>query len=257
MCYSAEAATRRLIKYAYYRGDVAYAKTLEHYLEELGYDKNPKFFVSGFVHPDLLVFTNQEPMKPHLFSWGLIPSWTKDLASAKSVRRNTLNAKSETMFELASFKNSALKKRCLIYLDAFYEYHSANKKKYPFRIAAKEDEPLAMAGLWNEWTDKATGNIYKTCAIVTTQANPLMARIHNEPAKSETPRMPVILPKGRQDEWLIDIKTEEDKKHIMSLCVPYDQELMQAYTVQQLAGKTGLGNVPAAREHHSYAELTF
>jgi putative SOS response-associated peptidase YedK len=257
MCYSAEAATRRLIEYALHRGDIEYAKVLEGYLEQILRDKPARYFVSGFANPELLVFTNEEPMKPQLFTWGLIPVWAKDLDSAKKARRNTLNARCESMFELNSFKNSALKKRCLIYLDAFYEYHSANKKKYPFRIASKAGEPLAMAGLWSEWTDKTTGEIFRTCAIVTTEANQMMSKIHNEPAVSETPRMPVILPREKQNEWLTEIKSEDDKKHILSLCRPYDDNLMEAHTVGQLIGKTGIGNLPEARQYHKYEELVF
>lgn len=257
MCYSAESATRRLIEYAYQRGEVEYAIQLEQYLKELLKETKPIHFTSGFSYPKLLVFTNEEPLKPQLFSWGLIPSWTKDLDSATKNRRHTLNARCETMFDLNSFKSSALNKRCLIYLDSFYEYHTQGKKKYPFRISMIDNKPFAIAGLWSEWIDKQTGEIINTCCIVTTEANPLMSKIHNMPAVSDTPRMPVILTKEKQNEWLIDIKDDADKKRILNLCVPFDESLMSAHTVGQLIGKSGLGNVPEAKNEFRYSDLDY
>ncbi|WP_317897118.1 SOS response-associated peptidase [Aurantibacillus circumpalustris] len=267
MCYSAEAATRKLIKYALHRGDTEYAKALEQYLIEISKDKTPKFFVSGFAHPELLVFTNEEPMKPQYFTWGLIPSWVKDWEGAKKQRRNTLNARVETMFEKPSFKDSAFNRRCLVYFDAFYEYHTFNKKKYPIRVSMREDIPMVMGGIWNSWVDKATGEIHNTVAVCTTDANALMEKVHNEPAASDTPRMPVIISKEDQDKWLIKIRTKKDGyteadtqadvEFIKSIAAPYDGDKMQAWTVAPLIGKKGLGNAPEARLEYKYEELIF
>lgn len=254
MCYSVEAATLKKIKYAIYRGDTREAEGLQRLLEEMEILKNPLFYVSGFEHPQLLVFTNEQPFKPQAFSWGLIPAWVKSLADAKKTWNTTLNARGESIFEKASFRTSAQQKRCLIYVDAFYEHHHANKKTYPFRIALKNGDPMALAGLWEEWLDKSTGEIFKTCAIVTTEGNALMQKIHNNP-KAEGPRMPVILPKEKQDDWLMDCKTEADKKQLQDLLKPLNDNLLEAHTVAKLLGKEAIGNVKEVELEVKYPDL--
>lgn len=256
MCYSIEARVRDLLAAAMQRGDVHSAERLKSRLDEIEIAKQqPLFFVSGFSHPKLLTFTNNEPMNPQLFSWGLIPGWSKDWKTADGLRKKTLNAKIETMFDLPSFKVSAKSKRCLIYVSSFYEYHSANKKKYPFRITMKDGSLMVFGGLWSEWTDKLTGEIINSVSIVTTEANELMAKIHNLPAASETPRMPVILTKSNQDEWLVDVKTDLDKQHILDLGKPLDPTLLKAHSVPQLIGKAGVGNTIEATQEHKYEDL--
>jgi putative SOS response-associated peptidase YedK len=255
MCYNVEAAIIEDLRYALHRGDAHLADELQRRLDELQLRKKPIYFVSGFSHPKILVFTDKEPMKPQAFTWGLIPNWAKDAETAKGIQKKTLNARVETMFHLASFKVSAKSKRCLVYIDAFYEYHTVGKKKYPFRISMANGDPMVLGGLWSEWVDKGTGEIHQTFSIVTTNANKLMGKIHNKPAASEEPRMPVILPKEKQDEWLIDIKTDADKDHIMQLAQPFNEQLIQAYTVPQLIGKEGAGNSPQAKTEFKYDDL--
>jgi len=150
-----------------------------------------------------------------------------------------------------------MNKRCLVYVDGFYEYHTAGKKKYPFIITMANAEPMIMGGLWSEWVDKTSGEIHQSFAIVTSRANALMSKIHNLPAVSEEARMPVILTKENQDAWLMEIKTEADKKLLMRLGEPLDEKLLQAHTVRQLIGKAGVGNSPEAREKYDYADLVF
>jgi len=263
MCYSAEARYREKLKIALQRGDILLAEEIQRKLDEIQIEKNgqPLFFADGFSHPKLLTFTDTDPMRPQMFSWGLIPSWAKDWNSANIGRKKTLNAKLETMFDKPSFKHSAEKKRCLVYVDGFYDYHSANGKKYPFHISMKDGSPLIFAGLWSEWVNKQTGEVHNSVAVVTTEPTPgsLMARIHNEPAASETPRMPVILPKERQEEWLvkIDAKNEADIKHLMSFKEPFDNDLLSAHTVRQLKGKAGVGNSEEAIKEFIYEDLIF
>ena len=58
----------------------------------------------------LPVITNESPEGLSFFNWGLIPQWAKN----KSISSKLINARSETLAEKASFKNSITKKRCLI-----------------------------------------------------------------------------------------------------------------------------------------------
>ena len=139
-------------------------------------------------------------------------------------------------------------------LDGFYEHHHLNGKTYPFLIQKRSKEPLTVAGLWSEWLDKETGEIINTFTIVTTKANKLLAKIHNNPKLAE-PRMPVILPDTEIEQWLQPLKSEADKKIIEALITAYPAEELEAYTVHKLRGKNALGNVPEATELMVYEEL--
>ena len=254
MCYTVKAATKKLQKYARHRGDEALVKELALKLEKLEDEYQPLYQAGGFGHPSILVFTNEKPFEPQLYSWGLIPSWVKDEATAQKLRTQTLNARGETIWDKPSFRESAKQKRCLIYVDAFYEYHHQKNKTYPFHVSMKDDSPMVLAGLWEEWVNKETGEIVKTFSIVTTGGSPLMSRIHNNP-KAEGARMPVILSKEKQNEWLSPCKTEEDKARLNQLIIPYEDSRLEFHTVQRLNGKESPGNTPEAEKEFLYPEL--
>ena len=168
----------------------------------------------------------------------------------------TLNARSETIFEKPSFRNSAKDNRCVIMVDGFYEHHHHNGKTYPFYIKKKNGKPFLLAGLWSNWRSKDGTTNLDTFTIVTTQGNPLLARIHNNP-KLSGPRMPVILPEELASEWLgMEVLSEQDKIHLIEdCCRPYDSSLMEAHTVGPLRGKNRTGNVPETAEEHVYDGL--
>jgi len=255
MCYSIGTGTEIALKYAKHRGDdKAYIKELEDKLEELRKHRDWKSYyaVSGFAHPHILVFTNEAPHTPQLFEWGLIPSWVKTKKDAMDISNKTLNCRSESMFEKPSFKPSAMHRRCLIYVDGFYEHHHLKSKTYPFHISANDDSPLVFGGLWNEWLDKETSEIIKTVTIVTCEGNEAMKIIHNNP-KADGPRMPFIIPKELQDYWLDSNTVGEEE--LQEFIKPYPSDLLQYHTVQKLLGKAALGNVPEAEQEYIYEEL--
>jgi putative SOS response-associated peptidase YedK len=255
MCYDVAYVLDKKIKYARHRkDDPAYIEELTRKLEEWYRTRGPKYHASGFAHPELLVFTNDKPFEPQGFRWGLIPGWVKDWNSAKKLSIQTLNARGETIFEKPSFRNAAKNKRCLIYVDGFFEHHHYKGKTYPFRVAMKDDSPIALAGLWEEWVNQDTGEVIRTACIVTTDANEMMAKIHNNP-KAEGPRMPVILPKEMQEAWLSPCKTELDKKYVQNLICPYPDEELVYHPVARLRGTEAIGNVPEASLPVTYEEL--
>lgn len=151
-------------------------------------------FIS-FTHPLTPVIFNKNPNKIQLFHWGLIPSWSKD----KDIQKFTLNAKIETLSDKPSFKNS-ITSRCLILATGFMEWQwldPKGKHKQKYLISIPNEEPFAMAGLWNTWLDKTTGELVDTYTMITTEANELMSRIHNIKK-----RMPVILTPENEQDWL-------------------------------------------------------
>jgi len=255
MCYDVESLEFNSLRLAIRRtSDPDEKERLQQKLQKLYPAYKPYYHISGFAHPKLLVFTDANPFEPQLFQWGLIPFWVKDEKTANTIVNQTLNARGESIFEKPSFRNAAKNKRCLIYVNAFYEHQHFNGKTYPYRITMKDESPMILAGLWEEWVNKDTGEIVPSFTIVTTKANGLMSKIHNNP-KLDGPRMPVILTQENQNDWLKPIHTGADKKAIEALIQPLDEDLLKAYTVGKLKGKAALGNTPEIREETVYPEL--
>ena len=150
---------------------------------------------NAFQFPKTPIITNQEIEKIQLFQWGLIPFWAKD----ENIKKNTLNARIETITEKPSFKN-VVHNRCLILSDGFFEWQwldDKGKQKQKYLITLPENNAFAFAGLWSEWPNQITGEIQKTYTILTTEANELMSKIHNTKK-----RMPLIIEKSIETEWL-------------------------------------------------------
>jgi putative SOS response-associated peptidase YedK len=155
------------------------------------------YHASGFSSPLLPIITNQNPDTIQFFHWGFIPVWVKDEKRAHTIRVKTLNARSETIFDKPSFRNSILKKRCLVIVDGFYEWRHVEGKKYPYYITLLRGGIFSLAGIWDTWTNKENGEMKNTFSIITTRANALLEKIHNTKK-----RMPVIIQQEREREWL-------------------------------------------------------
>lgn len=150
---------------------------------------------NGFQYPKTPIITNKDSDKIQLYYWGLIPHWAKE----DSIRKNTLNARIETITEKPSFRD-VVNKRCLVIADGFYEWQwldSTGKQKQKYELTLPNNEAFAFAGLYSEWIDKSTGEVLNTYTILTTEANELMSQIHNTKK-----RMPVILSKEYEQSWL-------------------------------------------------------
>jgi putative SOS response-associated peptidase YedK len=121
--------------------------------------------------------------------WGLTPSWAKDLAfGAKCV-----NARSETAAAKPAFRSALRARRCLVPATGFYEWTKGPPKR-AFLFRREDRAGFALAGLWESWTDRGTGEVVDTFAILTTAANPLVLPVHE--------RMPVVVPRARWAAWL-------------------------------------------------------
>lgn len=171
----------------------------------------------------LTVMREESDEQSHLdlLRWGLIPSWAKE----ESVGSRMINARAETLAEKASFKRLLNTRRCLIVADGFYEWmqEPGSKAKTPMYIKLKDDEPFAFAGLWDSWKNPA-GEPIRTCTIITTEPNELMARIHN--------RMPAILSPDARQEWLDP--TNHDLPLLSHLLGAYPADEMVARPVSRL-----------------------
>jgi putative SOS response-associated peptidase YedK len=245
MCYSVKYLKDKLHKYAKHHD-------LDDSVIPQLFDQH---YVSGFAHPELPIITDIEPNAIQAFNWGLIPFWVKDALTATKLSNQTLNARSETMFEKPSFRNSSMSRRCLILVDGFYEYYHINGKKIPYYIFLKDQETMLMAGLWEKWELKKENISRYTVSIVTTHANDLMAKIHNNPAtlKRTGPRMPLIIPEELKKEWLLHNEDPQyEKQRINDLLLPYPSDLMGHYSVAHSLGNNGVGNSDKAWKRMDY-----
>ena len=161
---------------------------------------------------NILTILQREAQREATFlQWGLIPSWSKE---AKGI----INARLETIDEKPSFKESFERRRCLIPADGFYEWERHGKISQPYYFQMKDGSPFAFAGIWDRW--QFDGRSITSCAIITTTANELLAKIHH--------RMPVILESNSHDLWL-----NEDCRSagLKDLLVPFDAQAMTSHAV--------------------------
>jgi putative SOS response-associated peptidase YedK len=124
------------------------------------------------------------------FRWGLIPHW----ADSARVAARTFNARVETLATAPAFRESLRRHRCLVPVDAFYEWQRSAGRSKPFAIRRSDGDILALAGLWSGWRDPSTGEVRRTFTIVTTAADDRLADLHD--------RMPVIVPPESWAAWL-------------------------------------------------------
>jgi putative SOS response-associated peptidase YedK len=155
--------------------------------------------------------------------WGLVPYWSKD----KRIAYSTINARAETIDRAPAFRTAFQRRRCLIPADGFYEWRKTRPPKVPFHIALREQSPFCFAGIWDAWKDPASGEWSRTCSIITTEANELIAQIHD--------RMPVILREADFPIWL----GEPGEAELKALLRPYPAEEMQMWEI------SGRVNTPA------------
>lgn len=208
----------------------------------------PIYHGNAFANIKWPIITLSNPNLIQLYHWGLIPFWIKNIPEAKKIRTQTLNAMSETVFEKPSFRHTITKQRCLVITTGFFEWYTQGKNKYPFFISLKEKEIFSMAGVYDSFSDIETGEIIQSFSILTTEANSLLAKIHNSKK-----RMPVILKREDEKKWL---DNSLDKSSLQKLMIPYDAIEMNAISISKLiTSKNDNSNSEAVTEEYIYEEL--
>jgi len=193
---------------------------------------------NGFAHPNLAVLSVDHGRSINLYNWGLIPFWVKDWSSALKLRNQTLNARSEDVFTKPSFRDSILKRRCVIPVTGFFEWKHVGKDKVPYYIHPKEHPVFYLAGIFSNWTDPSTRDELITFSILTGAANEMMSDIHNS-AK----RMPLMLDRGVIDDWISSDLSHASIKELMNPC---DDTNMAAYTISKdISNKKVNSDVPS------------
>ncbi|MGQ9621497.1 MAG: SOS response-associated peptidase [Bacteroidales bacterium] len=186
----------------------------------------PSYYYHAFSIPELPVISSGSREWIELMNWGLIPSWIRDRENADEIRFKTFNARAETIDVKPSFAGSFFSKRCIVPVRGFFEWQHAGGRKIPWYIYRADGDIMSLAGLWSEWNDNDTGNIIKTFTVITTDANEMMARIHNTKK-----RMPVVLEKKSEEVWL---DTGLKKDRVFRLLSPCADEILKAHTISSL-----------------------
>jgi len=177
----------------------------------------PKDIINGFDYPLLPVLKSNSQEAFQFLNWGLIPYWAKN----EDIRKNTLNAKLETIEEVASFK-TITEQRCILPVTGFYEWKwldSKGKRKEKYGIGIEEEAVFGLAGLHSSWTNPTNGQVIESFSLLTTSANEIMAEIHNIKK-----RMPLIMDIQQAKEWLNtgDIHLND---HLLTECIESDGQL--------------------------------
>jgi putative SOS response-associated peptidase YedK len=138
------------------------------------------------------------------YRWGLIPSWAKE----PSVGSRLFNARAETVAVKPSFRAAFKARRLAVVSDGFFEWRrGAGTRRQPYFLSRADGSPMAFAGLWESWRDPATSGdeaaAVRSCTIITTEANPEVAPIHD--------RMPVVLGCDGLEAWLDPLVAERDE----------------------------------------------
>ena len=186
----------------------------------------PSYYYHAYGLPEIPAICSESPEKISLLKWGLIPFWVKSTEDAKEIRYKTFNARAETLASKPSFSSAFRSKRCIVPVAGFFEWQHVGNKKIPWYIYSANNDIMSIAGLYDKWVETSTGEILSTFTIITTDANEMMAEIHNSKK-----RMPVILDKSEEKNW-IDLSLAAETA--AALLRPCPSKALSAHTIGDL-----------------------
>ncbi len=275
MCYNLRYLTKKQRDYAVKFGESQEEiDKLEKQLEIFNQQQGPVYHTSAFDHWPIPVVTSDRTRGFQFFHWGLIPGFVRDSHQYETKYTSRyLNARIESLFDETQynekfkknfdnpFYSSALKRRCVIVADGYYDWHWQGKTSYNFHIQLKSEEPMLLAGIWRTWKSKNEELQRDTVAIVTTDANPLCQKVHNRPKASEGPRQLAILDDESAESWLNGSDNPDDIEELKSSIKVYPEEKMKAYPVKKLFIQEGRSRIPLndkdCIKEVNYPELSF
>ncbi|HET8602214.1 MAG TPA: SOS response-associated peptidase [Segeticoccus sp.] len=144
-------------------------------------------------------------------TWGLVPGWVRD----PRIGMRMINARAEELLDKRAFTKAALSRRCLVPADGWYEWQASptatdrrgRPRKQPFFVRRADGRPMAMAGLYEFWRDRALPADHPDAwlvsySIITTSADPGLDRLHE--------RQPLVLEPEDWAVWLDPSMTDRD-----------------------------------------------
>jgi putative SOS response-associated peptidase YedK len=209
------------------------------------YRYEPSYYYHASGLPEVPAICSSDPGSVRLLKWGLIPAWIKTSADADEIRFKTFNARAESIGTKPSFSSSFKSKRCIIPVKGFFEWQHVGREKIPWYIYCLNDEIFSIAGLYSEWVQINTGETISTFSIITTDANELMAEVHNSKK-----RMPAILSRDNERRWIDVSLSVEEASGILK---PFPSDLIRAHTISPLVNNRSADrNTPEVIKPYSY-----
>ncbi|MGM0575522.1 MAG: SOS response-associated peptidase [Myxococcota bacterium] len=193
------------------------ADLLEIPLEDVA-DATPRWNVAPTQRVPVARVLPGEGRRGAWLRWGLVPFWAKDTR----IGNKLINARGETAASKPAFRAAFERRRCLVPADGFYEWRKVpgQRTKEPWHVGLVDGEPFTMAGLWESWDDPETGEVLETFTILTTDPNPMVARLHD--------RMPAIVDAQDRARWL-DPYTPRDA--LSAMLGPFPADRMEGWPV--------------------------
>lgn len=151
--------------------------------------------------------------------WWLIPSWVKEPGTKYSM----FNARCENLMKSNAFRTPFQKQRCVLPISGFYEWKRSNNEKRPHYITSSDRQGLLLAGLWDSWTNRETGEVLDSFTIVTTDVAESLKFLHH--------RQPVMLSKDEARVWISNDTASDQLDELFRprLAVPLDVVPVSTY----------------------------
>jgi putative SOS response-associated peptidase YedK len=150
--------------------------------------------------------------------WGLVPPWSKD----PSTGARMINARAETLTERSAFRTAAVRRRCLVPADGYYEWQapepgSGTRRKTPWFLRDEGAALLTFAGVYELWRDRSRGDDDPlrwlwSVSVVTTAATDALGAIHD--------RTPLVVPADARSAWLDTTTTDAEEVRAMVAALP-------------------------------------
>jgi putative SOS response-associated peptidase YedK len=176
----------------------------------------PEYNVCPTDPADVVVATDGERELIRI-RWGLVPFWWNK--TLKELRLATFNARVETVATKQFFREPFRQRRCLMPVSGYFEWEGTAAGKQPHYFTARDGSSvLTVAGLWDQWKNRESGERIKSCAMIICEPNEFVAKVHD--------RMPVLLQPDQFDHWLSGGMTVEELR-------PAPNDYLQRWTVSK------------------------
>tara|TARA_Y100001968_G_C19360901_1_gene719748 strand:+ start:58 stop:696 length:639 start_codon:yes stop_codon:yes gene_type:complete len=181
----------------------------------------PNRFANNYAQQEMIrptdpviVLKNEGKTTTSIMLWGFISEWARDPFDKQ--RPRPFNARVETVQEKKLFRGSWRHKRCLLPASGFFEKGH--------RISRKDEQPFWLGGIWNRWMSPE-GSELESCCVLTTEANEFVKRLHN--------RMPVIIPKGSEEEWIESVKDESALRELEPMMKVWESDIWKIQLINK------------------------
>jgi putative SOS response-associated peptidase YedK len=175
-------------------GRTALCASPEDLREAFGLDEDPRLSPRYNVPPSqpldiLRSLRGSRERRLERLRWGLVPYWAKD----PKIGNKLALARAETVTTTSAFREVIRKRRCLVAVDGFFEWHRSGHASAPFFAHRADRRPFALAGVWDRWV-ATDGEVIESCALLTQPARAPLDAVHD--------RMPVVLEPTLWSRWL-------------------------------------------------------